>query len=216
MLKVPERLDYLPRRYPKKSIYMIPRLRLLLPALAIMLAGAIVGWPYMAVWLEADELPNLAKELTKKPIYQNTASEVTYTGVDQKNRPYAIESTQAVEQAADQVELNAPKLTLDLENNEKVKLEAKKGFVNKEKKLIRLEGDVTLTHTMGYKFVTSEAWIDLGSYSAYSDKPVSGHGPTGQIYASKGFKIKKDQKTLEFFGRPELILKSKGLKKDAK
>lgn len=201
------------RQYPKISLYIIPRLRWLLPLLAIVLAASIVVWPHIARWLEGDKLPNLAQQLTKQPAYQNTASDVTYTGVDKKNRPFVLDSPQAIEFAEDQMEVNQPNLTLDLDNDKKASLKSNKGYVDKQKKIVHLVGDVTLTHTDGYEFKTSEAWIDMGTYSAYSDKPVTGNGPTGKIQASKGFRIKKDQKTLEFFGRPELILKSGGGKK---
>ncbi len=201
------------RQYPKLSLYIVPRLQWIFPLLAIGLAVSIVVWPHLARWLEGDQLPNLAQELTKQPSYQNNASDVTYTGVDKKNRPFVLDATKAIEFAQDQVEVNQPNLTLDLENNKKTTLRSNKGYVDKEKKLVHLVGDVTLTHSDGYEFKTSEAWIDMGTYSAYSDKPVTGDGPTGKIQASKGFRIKKDQKTLEFFGRPELILKSGGKKK---
>jgi lipopolysaccharide export system protein LptC len=201
------------RQRPKVSLYIIPRLRWLLPLLAIVLFGSIIIWPQIARWLEEDNLPNLAQQLTKQPTYQNTASDVTYTGVDKKNRPFVLDGNQAIEFAPDQVEVESPKLTLDLSDNKKSTLSANKAFVDKEKKLIHLVGDVTLTHTDGYEFKTSEAWLDLASYSAYGDKPVTGNGPTGKIQASKGFRIKKDQKSLEFFGRPELILRSTGGKK---
>ena len=100
-----------------------------------------------------------------------------------------------------------PQLTLNLESGNIATLTATEGNYDKNKDLLMLKGEVVVTHSTGYQFITSLAWIDLTHSISYGNQPVQGEGPNGIINAKGGFQLSDKGDRVFFSGRPELILR---------
>jgi len=139
---------------------------------------------------------------------KNSAQDIRFFGTDKSNQPYLLIADKGHENHSGIVFLTKPQLTLTLQSGDIATLNATEGTYDKNKELIMLTGDVVITHSAGYQFVTSLAWIDLTKSIAYGDQLVQGEGPNGTIYAKGGFQLFDKGDKITFIGRPELILKT--------
>lgn len=140
-------------------------------------------------------------------VIKNQAKDIRFHGTDKSNQPYILIAVDGNENEDQIVFLTRPHLTLTLTSGETATLNSNHGTYDKIKSLVKLEGDVVVTHSVGYQFLTSLAWIDLTQLIAYGEDKVTGEGPKGTIQASGGFRLSDKGDKIMFFGRPELILK---------
>lgn len=140
---------------------------------------------------------------------KNSAKDIRFHGTDKSNQPYVLVASDGNENEEEVVFLTKPQLTLTLKSGNIMTLTSLEGTYDKIKSLVMLKGEVVVTHSAGYQFVTSLAWIDLMQSMAYGDQKVTGEGPKGEIEANGGFKLSDKGDKILFLGRPELILRNK-------
>lgn len=138
---------------------------------------------------------------------KNSAKDIRFFGTDKSNQPYLLIADSGYENQSGIVFMAKPQLTLNLQSGNIATLTANKGDYDKNKELIKLVGEVVVTHSLGYQFVTSMAWIDLTQLQAYGDQYVHGEGPHGIIDAQGGFRLSDKEDRITFLGRPELVLR---------
>lgn len=141
---------------------------------------------------------------------KTVAKDIRFYGTDQSNRPYTLIANDGDENTNGVVFLTRPRLTLSLASGNTATLTATNGVYDKNKEFITLKGEVIVSHSGGYQFTTSLAWIDLTQAAAYGDQSVRGEGIAGTINAKGGFHLSDKGDKFIFLGRPELILKTKG------
>lgn len=139
---------------------------------------------------------------------KNSAKDIRFFGTDKSNQPYLLIADSGHENQEGIVFLTNPQLTLTLQSQDIATLTATEGTYDKNKELVTLKGEVVMTHSAGYQFVTSLSLIDLTQSIAYGDQAVHGEGPNGIIQAKGGFKLLEKGDKVIFFGRPELTLKT--------
>jgi lipopolysaccharide export system protein LptC len=186
---------------------IVSYLKLILPALALALFSLILAWPRLvpddrhfrlgSARIAADEAEAL--RLDKARI----------VGIDQEQRPYVItanDATQANGTATD-VNLDAPKADITLNNGAWVQLSANSGVYRRDANLLDLSGDVSLFHDGGSEFHTATAHVDLKAGSAVGSDPIAGQGPQGDI-TGEGFEIVDHGARILFTGRAHAIMRT--------
>lgn len=155
--------------------------------------------------------PNQNGDVRNLPTTSMGQREMTnprYSGVNNKGEPMVVVASRAIQvgDMKDAIDLENVKAELTRSSGGWVRIESLKGQYNQENNRIVLTGEVHLTDNDGYDVVTDKAEIDLNSPSqAWSDQPVTGKGPQGNIQAN-GFRITDEGKTVVFTGRSRLEL----------
>lgn len=204
------RFRYVPvrreRRLSRWHSRLVGLLKLVLPAIAIVLIGLVALWPE----LQDTPAPTLTPELSE----DTDASRMLnprYFGVDQKDQPFSI-AAQAASQAAadaDVIELAQPEAEITLDSGQALALNAESGRYDRTANHLRLSGDVILQRDDGFEAHTSTAHVDLGTRSAWGDAPITVDGPDGSVVA-EGFRIVDEGATVVFTGKSRLVIRNDG------
>lgn len=133
---------------------------------------------------------NAALPIMKNPHFQ---------GVDEKNQPYNVTATSAIQQSEDVILLNEVKGDMFVKDGTWLGVSAKSGALNMKQKNMQLNGNVTLNHEQGYEFVTDEVRVNIAKQVAEGDKPIHGKSEIGILDAA-GFRIEERGKKLYFKG----------------
>ncbi len=181
----------------------VQMMKFLLPAVALLLVGLILVWPY----LRSEDLrfrlsfAALTADETEDPSMVNPR----YLGIDKENQAFSITADLARKLAvgSTNVELEMPKADIVLDDGTWLVLTAQNGVFKRLKKTLDLAGAVNLFHDSGYEFRTSKAVIDLEQGTAKSTTAVRGQGPFGDLQAD-GFRLIDKGKTILFTGKARL------------
>lgn len=189
-----------------KAINKYKYLKGLLLTIASIAFAMIVFWPSIKDYFDQPSSIDYKKAVVRQET-KTTAKDIRFYGADRSNQPYTLIADGGDESVSGIVFLTKPQLTLNLKSGNIATLTATEGDYDKNKDLVTLRGEVIVTHSLGYQFVTSLAWIDLTQSVSYGDKPVHGDGPNGFIDSQNGFRLSDNGEKVIFLGRPELILK---------
>ena len=109
-----------------------------------------------------------------------------YYGRDEHGRAFVVAAREAVRDGRDtkQVTLAAPTLTMDTQDNRKVKIQADSGRYWELDHILNLNGHVRLIDARGYQIDTSTARVDPRAGIVTGNSEVTGVGPLGRIVAS--------------------------------
>ncbi|TVR98208.1 MAG: hypothetical protein EA406_07450 [Rhodospirillales bacterium] len=182
---------------------VIGGLKILLPAIAVMLMAAVLLWPYLVSGLgqwdatSAGELGHGEASLTK----------ARYVGADGEDRPFQITATTVHNLGAGDanVLLESPEADMLLGNGSWVLVRANQGEYVVDRKALKLSGMVKLFHDGGYEFESSEAEVDLIDSTVSGARPVTGQGPVGEVTA-EGFRVGDDGDSVHFTGQARLVI----------
>ena len=203
MMKTAQLPQQLARRSSTKKFILIAGTML---ALAL-----VVFWPTVDEYLNATPAPFIAPTEEDHNIDQNSAKEIHIDGIDNSSQPYTLTASNGTLRAeTNTVELTKPHLTLRLKSGAILSLNADSAILDRDKSKIKLIDNVTLTHSTGYTFSTSLAWLDLNNSLAYGHDPVDGYGPQGKVKSFKGFELIDKGEKIKFFGRPQILFENKG------
>jgi len=177
--------------------------KVFLPAVALLLVGLIMVWPY----LKTEDLrfrlnfAALNADSTEDPSMVNPR----YLGIDNDNQAYSVTADLARKLAlsGSDVELEMPKADITLDDGTWLVLTAENGIFKRLKKTLDLTGAVNLFHDSGFEFRTAKASIDLDKGAASGTVPVRGQGPFGDLRA-QGFQMIDKGKTILFTGKAKL------------
>jgi len=178
-------------------------LRYLLPCLLTFVLCLVFFWPQISFYWKAPLVKSAKEKLILPEITDNRLMTPEYSSVDDEGRPYMIGADWAIQQEGYSMELESPKGSITMGNNETFSLKAKDGLYNHGEKTLHLEGDVTLTSDQGQSLVTEDVMVDLESKDISSNTPVSGNSFAGKLKAQKGFE------TSTADGKKRLVLKGK-------
>lgn len=194
-----------PRRRAHGYSGFVRAMKIALPVTAIVLVALVVAWPQLQMVEEEFRVRFAA--LKASAVDQVEMVNARYFGTNDKNLPYAVTATRALELSSDGdiVELDNPKADMNLEGGAWVMLNGDKGYYSKSGGTLRLEGNVSVFHDKGYEFHTSEALIQVAEGDAVGGKPVQGAGAFGQL-TGEGFVLTDKGKRILVTGKSRLIL----------
>ncbi len=85
-------------------------------------------------------------------------------------------------------------------------VEANKGYLEQDKKYVKLQGDIVLKHSDGFVIRTSAVEIDIEARAILGLEPVEGEGPQG-AFKAQGVRILENGNRVILFGGSELTAK---------
>lgn len=176
-------------------------MKLLLPVFALMLLLVIVLWPQ----IKPKDI-NSSARVTSLGLDDTDGVNMInprYVGIDTNNRPFSITADLArtLTDQNDIIELEMPKVDLELENNTGLILTANTGNYYQKEKRLDLKGSVSLFHDTGYEIHTEQAFLDLTTNIAFTDQYVRGQGPFGELTADDGFELRNESHTIFLKGK---------------
>ncbi|PHS77065.1 MAG: LPS export ABC transporter periplasmic protein LptC [Rhodospirillaceae bacterium] len=178
--------------------------KVLLPFLALSLVALVVIWPR----LNSDQTFSLgfsSAQLAGKT--QPGMDNARYVGTDENSQPYSVTADLAriVSEATGEVDLQLPKADLTMDDGTWLVLTADTGRYIGDNGTLELEGGVNLFHDTGYEISTEHLIVFLKTGMAEGHKPISGHGPFGEVKA-QGLKLVDKGRLMYFTGPAQLIL----------
>lgn len=180
-------------------------LRVVLPALALVLLAVVAVWPYLARQDEGFRVgfAQLAPSAVETLSMQNAR----YHGLDKSNRPFTLTSDRGVEEDQEHgvVVLDNPKADFVTNSGASVYVEAKLGTFYQQEQLLVLEGEVSLYHDQGYEMHTERARVNLRDSTAEGNDPVTGQGPQGRINGT-GFRLLDQGRRIMVTGQSQAVL----------
>jgi len=174
----------------------------LLPMAALALLSSIALWPEFD---RAKEQARLAMHRMAGAVDGAQVTDARYHGVDERNRPYTITASTAVQADPDRINLTDPKGDVALQNGTWMMLQADKGVFMQRQNLLDLAGHVFLYRDDGTTMRTQSATIDLRNGAATSAEPVHAEGPFGMLDAI-GFTVTDKGAVAQFPGPARLVM----------
>lgn len=188
-----------------------------LPVIALGLLALVLIWPNLD--LESSKYrKSVLSQLKLQDVENLTLVKATYSGTDEKNRPFTVTAEKAIQASAeaDLVRLIAPAADMTLATGKWVAITAREGEFLQKSKVLSLIGQVSMFHDDGYSLTTDLARIEMESGNAESTRPVLAKGPLGTI-RSQGFKITDKGRRILFTGRTHLVIyKTKSMSFDTR
>lgn len=184
---------------------LVGLLKIVLPATAAGLLLLLVAWPQIIPG--GGSLKDGLKILGIEKVDQLTMVNPRFEGVDDKNQPFSVLAESASQAGKDDtvIRLEEPKADLSLETGDWLALSAERGAYDREKRLLRLEGQVSLFHDQGFELETESAQVDLEAGRADGNQAVHGQGIMGNI-ESEGFRVLDRGERIIFTGKSQLVL----------
>ncbi|MGH6920464.1 MAG: hypothetical protein ACREJ0_22485, partial [Geminicoccaceae bacterium] len=150
-----------PRRRKRRS-RLIDVLRILLPAVALVLIGVVVMWP---------QFMGGSGTLTVPSFILNGSGETDllrmdgprYVGLTKRERPYEITAARASFDplTPDRIHLDRPAADIALGDDRDVRLAAWSGVYDRGTDKLALDGGIEVVTSAGYRFATPSARVDL-------------------------------------------------------
>ena len=133
--------------------FLVTATKWLLPVLALALLSSIALWPELD---RATDQARVAFRRLAGTVDGAHLRDARYHGVDEKNRPYTITATTAVEVGPDRIDLTLPKGDVTLDSGTWLMVEAKQGVFIQRQNMLDLSGDVLLYRDDGTTMRTAE------------------------------------------------------------
>ncbi len=193
-------------------------LRVLIPLVAVMLAGVLVAWPQILPLLETlgsfstsfdDEAPEAALTSEVAARSEQEVAAPRFMGVGSDNQPFSVTAARATQgdgRGNTTILLDHPQAEMTLSDGHWVSLEAEQGQFDREGQSLVLNGSVRLFHDGGYQLNTGRININLAAQYAESTTLTEGHGPTLELRA-QGFVMDAKAGRLILVGPSTLIVR---------
>lgn len=185
------------------SSVLVSMMKMLLPALALVLIALVILWPQL---LPQDTIMGAAK-ISITDIDTSRMANPRFVGVDEQNRPYEIVAREALQQsdATDIVLLDHPQGDITLEDDTWLSLSAETGIWHRLEQVVDLSGGVDLFQDEGHHLSSESARIDIPNGSVQSSSPTIGQGPSG-VVEGEGFQLRDRGARIEFTGKAKAVL----------
>jgi len=194
-----------PPRRPQRRRRLIDALRVLLPAVALVLIGLVLAWPQimrspgitvsMLAPGDADQSGQLRMDSPR------------YAGQTKKKRPYEVtaQSASLDPRRANIVHLDHPAADIALGDEGDVRLTAQDGTYDRNTEKLLLDGGIEVVTSSGYQFATPSARVNLAQGRVSGWQPIEGAGPRGKLSADR-FEIEDAGDILRFEGRVKVTV----------
>jgi lipopolysaccharide export system protein LptC len=194
-----------PPRHPQRRRGLIDVLRVLLPAVALILIGLVLAWPQImrspgiaVSMLAPDDADQSGRLRMDSP---------RYVGQTKKNRPYEVtaQSASLDPRKANIVHLDHPAADIALGDEGDVRLSAQDGTYDRNTQKLLLDGGIEVVTSSGYRFATPSARVNLAQGWVRGWQPIEGAGPRGKLSADR-FEIENTGDILRFEGRVKVTV----------
>jgi len=179
---------------PKNYSQYVRLMKIILPFGIVLSVGFAIGWPYLLslskegfVWVDSS-LPEIQENRMMRPHYLST---------DEKGQPFHVGADWAKEKTNTLSDLTNPQGSLTTVEGQTFNVKAEQGHYDREKKVLKLEGDVILTSTDGYLVKTEQADVTIDDKVIEGKSYIEGEGPAGKIMGTNGFKIESREHGLK-------------------
>ena len=182
-------------------------MKLVLPAAAALLLGAILLWPQLQA--ERNRFQVGLSGLDPRNPDRLRVLNARFRGTDKQNQPYTVTAESAFEADASgrKVALDSPSADLALTSGAWVLARAPEGVFDRDTETLLLKGGVSVFHDNGYEFSSPSARLWLKDGRAEGDEPAEAHGPAGEIKGADGFLLIDKGRRILFKGKSQLILR---------
>lgn len=210
--------------------YRVYILRWLLPVLATLALLTVVVWPLMKDMKLRELSINSKTRLRVEEVAMtmptaNTPAKIEvskpeFIGRDEQNRPYKITAAKVIQtglQTGVPLTLEKPiaRLTLDVDQNVFITLNADSGIYDPAKKTLDLKGAVKVTHSSGYDLDMTDLFVDLVKGWSQSEHGVTGKGPAGTLSGEK-LELRDKGNHIILHGKSKITFDAAAAKKDPK
>jgi lipopolysaccharide export system protein LptC len=200
-----------PRTGPARPAWWFSRrlvgaLRLVLPALALLLVGLVVAWPQLighrpdliAPMFIPDEVDGADVMRMHGP---------RYVGQTKNAEPFELTAASAYLDSSrpDRVHLDQLAADIDARGQRDFRVVAVSGIYDRERERLNLDGGIELTTSDGYRFETQSATLSLDRGRVVGRKPIAGSGPGGSLSADR-FEFEDGGQVLRFEGSVRVTL----------
>ncbi|MET4805793.1 LPS export ABC transporter periplasmic protein LptC [Limibacillus sp. MBR-115] len=200
-----------PRRHAPGNRYssFVIFMKLALPIVAVGLVLLIVVWPQFWDSDSRFTLPSI--RITADDLNSRQMINPQYQGFDKENRPFSVTADLATQKPDNDevVDLDNPKAELMLENGKWVTIDAQSGVYNQSRQTMDLKGRVNLNHEDDFVMTTEEVSVGIKAGTAFSNSPVEGHGPDGNL-TGEGFRLLDEGARIFLLGKSRVILYDTG------
>ena len=186
----PHQADAPPPRLSGRNRYSIfvGCMKVVLPATAAALILLIVVWPQLD---SGDSRFRIRVSDLSAGLADNLSMlNARFDGLDDKNQPFSVTADEASQTPGlnNIIDLAFPKADITLEDGAWLAVEAQEGTYDRDSKVLKLSGNVSLFHDKGYELTTDNVRVDLEASIAEGFEIVTGQGPFGSI-ESQGFRV---------------------------
>ena len=204
----PRRVHNMPVANVRRPSARIARRRLsvgfakrVLPVVALALLSVVALWPE----IKHDDKSRFSFRVGGVVPESGQLTDVRYSGVDDRNRPYTMTASAAHQVSADRINLVDPKGDISLESGSWLMLQSRNGVYAQHSGQLDLWGDVVLYRDDGLTILTDTATVDLKAGAATSADKVHAEGPFGTLDA-QGFAVTDRGDVVQFTGPGRLVL----------
>jgi lipopolysaccharide export system protein LptC len=205
VLLLPSRARRVPSRGALRRRSLLVQLaKVLLPAFALALLGAVAFWPELD---GQSDTGRVSFRRTQEP--RAEALRVVnprYRGLDELGRAYTVTATLAEQVGAEEIlDLTEPHADMLLTDGGWVFLRADRGRFDKAANRLLLRGEVTIYHDDGTMLRTPEVLVQMSEGAAEGDAPVAAQGGFGTLTA-QGFRLHDRGAVVVFTGNARAVL----------
>ncbi|GAB4577263.1 MAG: LPS export ABC transporter periplasmic protein LptC [Rhodothalassiaceae bacterium] len=190
-------------RYVSAYDRYVALMRILLPVLALLIAGMSFLWPVFtggetSFLLNKDSMPGAGRSV-------RTVGAV-FRGTDNAGRQYVIAAEEALQADPDAplIRLTALDAGIALADGREAAFHADEGLYVTRSDRLSVPGAVRIETSDGYRLEGADAEIDLKERTLSSEKPVAGTGPLGRVSAD-GVHIDLESGKAEFIGHVRML-----------
>ena len=176
----------------------------LLPVAALALLSLVALWPEIS----KDERHRFTYHLGGIEPQSGQLTDLRYSGVDDRNRPYTVTAAAAHQVSPARIDLTDPKGDISLESGAWMMVQSHAGVYGQQSGQLDLSGDVVLYRDDGLTLQTDAATLDLKAGAASSAERVHAEGPFGTLDA-QGFAVTDHGAVAQFTGPGRLLLNAR-------
>ncbi len=180
-------------------------MRILLPAAAVGLAAAVVGWPLLGGLRDTFHMELMDSDLAISN--RDSVIRPRFESTDTDRRPYTVNAEKAWRPATggNQVFLVRPEANMTAADGDRITMAAQEGVLDRDRETLRLTGGVDVNTGSGLELQTGSALLDMQAMRATTHESVRGHAPWGTLEASEcAYWFEK--RMIRCIGRPTLIV----------
>ena len=181
-----------------------------LPLLAIVLLCSIALWPEIA--RVKDQGRTAIRRAFQMDPESGRMRDPRYRGMDQRNRPYTVTASSAMQTSPERIAMTNPKGDLVTESGTWLMAQSKDGVFMQHQSLMDMSNEVSLYREDGTVLQTNSAALDLKAGVATSTEQTHAEGPFGTLDA-QGFTLLEKGAVIQFHGPAHLVLNSSDVQK---
>ena len=188
-------------------------MKLLLPAVAALLLGAILLWPQLQA--ERNRFHISLSGIDPRHPDRLRVVNARFRSTDADRQPFTVtaESAHEIDPDSHLIALESPSADLASKDGGWVLARAPEGTYDRNAELLRLTGGVSVFYNNGYAFFSPTARLSLRQGRAEGDDPANAFGPAGEVKGEAGFVLTDKGRRILFKGKSRLILRP-GVKTD--